>query len=102
MGQNPSLTEEELPNLTADDVEEVSISSSNVTIKTEDDLLRLPNFFRGEWHYIKLNGAKVDSSPGGTWQPFITMEKVEKFEYHKSQCGEEEIITINGKGEITP
>ena len=98
---------EKLESLDADDVEEVRLSSSNVRIVTADDVHHLNTVcdFDNPHRGVKINGAMIVSHPGGTWQPFFTITTVEKFDYHRITYEgeiEEEIVSVNGKGEIMP
>jgi len=112
MGSKPQTGDEvplheKLESLDADDVEEVRLSSSNVRIVTTDDVHHLNQVcaFDNPNRGVQINGAMIVRHPGATWQPFFTITTVEKFDYYRITYEgeiEEEIVSVNGKGEIMP
>lgn len=98
----------ELANYTADDIEEIRITSSQVAIHGNDgEVLRsyLMTQMPQDNVEIKLNGAKIASLPGGTWQPSFDVTRVEEFSImHNVVDGEIEhcVFKITGHGEFSP
>jgi hypothetical protein len=96
------MNREDLHELDADEVNRVWINSSNVSIYTDEGVVRLRGILQArdnDYRYVAFNGAEIHTTCS-TYDPAIEITTVEEFEYHRLDYQDEEYKDKDYYGEI--